>query len=76
VKGLPYESKLLEFSKDEHKTPAYLRLNPRGQSPHSLTSSVDQLKCRDAFQDEPEDSPTRSDSTNDHFVNQRILIGD
>jgi glutathione S-transferase len=33
VKGLSYESKLLEFSKSEHKTPAYLRLNPRGKVP-------------------------------------------
>lgn len=33
VKGLAYESKLLEFSKGEHKTPAYLELNPRGKVP-------------------------------------------
>ncbi len=33
VKGIPYESKLLEFSKREHKTRAYLRLNPRGKVP-------------------------------------------
>jgi glutathione S-transferase len=33
VKGLAYESKLLEFSKGEHKAPAYLRLNPRGKVP-------------------------------------------
>ena len=33
VKRLPYESKLLEFSKQEHKTPAYLQLNPRGKVP-------------------------------------------
>ncbi len=33
VKGLAYESKLLEFSKGEHKTSAYLRLNPRGKVP-------------------------------------------
>jgi glutathione S-transferase len=33
VKGLRYESKLLEFSKGEHKTSAYLRLNPRGKVP-------------------------------------------
>jgi glutathione S-transferase len=33
VKGLKYESQLLEFSKGEHKTPAYLRLNPRGKVP-------------------------------------------
>jgi glutathione S-transferase len=33
VKKLPYESKLLEFSKGEHKAPAYLKLNPRGKVP-------------------------------------------
>jgi glutathione S-transferase len=33
VKGLAYESKLLEFSKGDHKAPAYLRLNPRGKVP-------------------------------------------
>ena len=33
LKRLPYESKLLEFSKEEHKTPAYLKLNPRGKVP-------------------------------------------
>ena len=33
VKGLTYESKLLEFSKGEHKAPAYLQLNPRGKVP-------------------------------------------
>src|SRR6266511_3681955 len=33
VKGLAYESKLLEFSKGEHKAADYLRLNPRGKVP-------------------------------------------
>ena len=33
VKGLPYESKLLEFSKGENKSPEYLKLNPRGKVP-------------------------------------------
>ena len=33
VKGLTYESKLLEFSKGDHKAPAYLQLNPRGKVP-------------------------------------------
>jgi len=33
IKNLPYESKLLEFSKGEHKAPAYLKLNPRGKVP-------------------------------------------
>jgi glutathione S-transferase len=33
VKGLAYQSKLLEFSKGEHKTPVYLQLNPRGKVP-------------------------------------------
>ena len=33
VKGLPYDSKLLEFSKQQHKEPGYLQLNPRGKVP-------------------------------------------
>ncbi|HEY1231972.1 MAG TPA: glutathione S-transferase family protein [Candidatus Binatia bacterium] len=33
LKRLPYESKLLEFSKQEHKAPQYLQLNPRGKVP-------------------------------------------
>jgi len=33
VKRLPYESRLLEFSKEDHKSPAYLKLNPRGKVP-------------------------------------------
>jgi glutathione S-transferase len=33
LKRLPYESKLLEFSKEEHKSPGYLKLNPRGKVP-------------------------------------------
>jgi glutathione S-transferase len=33
VKKLPYESKLLEFSKGEHKSADYLKLNPRGKVP-------------------------------------------
>lgn len=33
VKGLPYESKLLEFSRQQHKAVEYLRLNPRGKVP-------------------------------------------
>src|SRR5258707_15097204 len=33
AKRLPYQSKLLTFSKREHKSPEYLRLNPRGKVP-------------------------------------------
>jgi len=33
VKGLDYESKLLEFSKGENKSSEYLKLNPRGKVP-------------------------------------------
>jgi glutathione S-transferase len=31
--GVPYEKVLLDFSKKEHKQPAFLALNPRGQVP-------------------------------------------
>lgn len=33
VKGLKYNSNLIEFSKKEHQTPEMLALNPRGQLP-------------------------------------------
>lgn len=33
IKGLPYESHLLSFSKGEHKTPEMLAMNPRGKVP-------------------------------------------
>jgi glutathione S-transferase len=33
VKRLPYESRLLEFSKEQHKSAGYLKLNPRGKVP-------------------------------------------
>jgi glutathione S-transferase len=33
LKRLPYESKLLEFSKGDHKSSGYLKLNPRGKVP-------------------------------------------
>jgi glutathione S-transferase len=33
VKNLPYESKLLEFSRGDNKSAEYLRLNPRGKVP-------------------------------------------
>lgn len=33
VKGLDYESRLIQFSKGEHKTPEYLAMNPRGKVP-------------------------------------------
>lgn len=33
IKGLAYESRLLEFSKGHMKTPEFLRMNPRGRVP-------------------------------------------
>lgn len=33
VKKLAYDSKLLEFSKGQHKSPEYLKMNPRGRVP-------------------------------------------
>ncbi|HEU4340980.1 MAG TPA: glutathione S-transferase N-terminal domain-containing protein [Candidatus Binatia bacterium] len=34
LKRLPYESKLLEFSKEDHKSYEYLKLNPAGEGAH------------------------------------------
>ena len=33
IKGVPYESRLLQFSKKEHRTPDFLAINPRGKVP-------------------------------------------
>lgn len=33
VKQVPYESKLLQFSRGDHKTPEFLGMNPRGRLP-------------------------------------------
>jgi len=33
LKRIPYESRLLEFSKGDHKKPEFLALNPRGKVP-------------------------------------------
>jgi glutathione S-transferase len=33
IKNIPYESHLIEFSKKQHKEPAFLALNPRGKVP-------------------------------------------
>lgn len=33
VKGLGYESRLIQFSRDEHRSPEHLALNPRGKVP-------------------------------------------
>jgi glutathione S-transferase len=33
LKGVPYESHVLQFSKQEHKSPQMLRMNPRGRVP-------------------------------------------
>jgi glutathione S-transferase len=33
VKKIPYASRLIEFSKGQHKAPEYLALNPRGKVP-------------------------------------------
>ena len=33
VKKAPYQSRLIEFSKNQHKTPEFLAINPRGKVP-------------------------------------------
>ena len=54
IKALPYESRLLEFSKREHKSAEILALNPRGKVPilhdgdHALYESIAILAYLDA----------------------------
>lgn len=59
VKKVPYESKLLQFSQREHRTPEFLRISPRGKVPaivdgdYSLTESIAILAYLDAKHPEP-----------------------
>lgn len=66
-KGLAYESKLLEFSKGEHKSEEVMALNPRGQLPTFKDGSIvvnDSLAAllylEDAYP-EPPLSPPKTD---------------
>ena len=40
VKGIPYESKLLQFSRGDHKAPSFLAMNPRGRVPVLKDGSI------------------------------------
>ena len=59
AKKLPYVSRLIEFSKEEHKTPDYLALNPRGKVPtlkdgdYVLSESIAIMAYLDRKQPEP-----------------------
>lgn len=59
LKGLAYESKRLDMGAGEHKTPAYLALNPRGKVPVLVdgdvvvTESLAIMAYLDAKQPEP-----------------------
>ncbi len=59
VKGVPYESRLIQFSKGEHKAPEYLAMNPRGKVPtirdgdYTLYESMAILRYLEAKHPEP-----------------------
>jgi glutathione S-transferase len=43
--GAPYEIKLLDFAKNEHKSPEYLKLNPMGKVPAIVHRDVVVTEC-------------------------------
>jgi glutathione S-transferase len=59
VKGLAYESRLIQFSKGEQRTPEHLALNPRGKVPvlrdgdYVLSESLAIMAYLDRRQPEP-----------------------
>ena len=59
AKKIPYTSRLLEFSKGEHKSPDILALNPRGKVPilkdgdYTLSESIAIMAYLDRKQPEP-----------------------
>lgn len=40
VRKIPFESKLIEFSKKEHKSPEFLKINPRGKVPAIVDGDI------------------------------------
>src|SRR6186713_1430341 len=42
--GLPYEVHLVDFGKDDQKTPEFLSLNPNGKSPRSSIPTDPELR--------------------------------
>ncbi len=56
VKRLPYESRLLEFSRKQHKSPEFLRLNPRGKVPVIMKYLDDKYPAVRIFGEDPETS--------------------
>jgi glutathione S-transferase len=59
VKGLGYESRLIQFSRDDHRTPEHLALSPRGKVPvlrdgdYALTESLAIMAYLDRKHPEP-----------------------
>jgi glutathione S-transferase len=59
VKGLAYESRLIQFSRGEQRSPEHLALNPRGKVPvlrdgaYVLSESLAIMACLDRRQPEP-----------------------
>ena len=77
VKGLKYNSNLLEFSKREHHTPDMLALNPRGQLPilkdgnHAVYESIAILAYLD--QQNPEKPLFGKTPLETGFIWQRVF---
>ena len=59
LKGMPYESRLLNLMAGEHKSPEFLAMNPRGKVPvlmhdgHAISESLAILAYLEAVQPEP-----------------------
>ena len=47
--GLPYEVHLVDFNKDDQKTPEFLSLNPNGKIPAIITQNIDNLHQMSGF---------------------------
>ena len=43
--GVPYDMKILDFEKGEHKTPAYLKINPMGKVPAIVHRGIVVTEC-------------------------------
>jgi glutathione S-transferase len=68
IKGLAYESRLLEFSKGHMKTPEFLQMNPRGKVPVIRDDGFvlfESLPIPEYFEGKPSDVPLFGDGERD-----------
>jgi len=76
LKGLAYESRMLEFSKGQLKTPEFLKMNPRGKVPVIRDGEFvlfESLAILEYFEDKSREVPLFGRSQNERALIRRLI---